>query len=269
MKMRIVNKSYNLEGNINTNIVLISDLHYYNRKDIKHFNRVLERIKKLNPDYICIPGDLTDISYIEDKEYLIDWLKKLSKICKIIISMGNHELYIKKQDNIYGLNYDLFEEINKLKNVYVLDSENVILDGINFIGITLSIDYYYNSERSIDRDEYFKKIKGNKKYYNVLLCHSPINIYNSELLKEKNIDLILCGHMHGGIVPRIFRKFMKNKGFISPEKELFPKIAYGQLKKYNTNIIISSGITVISHINSFRLLKPLFSSEIVDIKINS
>ncbi|MBQ9071860.1 MAG: metallophosphoesterase [Bacilli bacterium] len=265
--MRIVNKNYILKGSVNTNIVLISDIHYYNKKDIKHLNKVLERIKKIKPSYICISGDLTDISYIDDEKYLIDWLKKLSKICKVIISIGNHELYIRKEVNIYGINYTLFDKIEAIKNVYVLDNKSVILDGINFIGITLPIDYYYNAKKSIDDDKYFKSIEGNKKYYNILLCHSPININNSELLKEKNIDLVLCGHMHGGMVPRIFRKFIKNIGFISPEKTLFPKIAYGHILKDNTNILISSGITVVSHINRFRLLKELFSSEIVDIKI--
>ena len=50
--MRIINKYYNLIGNINTSIVLISDIHYYNKNIIKHLNKILENIKKIKPNYI-------------------------------------------------------------------------------------------------------------------------------------------------------------------------------------------------------------------------
>lgn len=266
--MKIINKNYNITGNINTNIVLISDIHYYNEKDIKHLNKVLEEIKKLKPDYICIPGDLIDISFVENEKSLIDWLKKLSLICKVIISIGNHEYYIDKSKEIFGLNKSLFNRIKKIKNIYLLDNKSQIIDNINFIGITLPIDYYLICEEDkSDISKYFKNIKGEKGIYNVLLCHSPIDICNKEILASKNIDLVLCGHMHGGIVPNVFRKFTKNIGLISPSKKLFPKIAYGQISINNTNIIISSGITIVSHINRFRMFKNLFVSEIVTIEI--
>ena len=246
---------------------MISDTHYYEKNDIKHLNKLLDKIKKLKPNYICISGDLTDTSRINDEKLLINWLKRLSKICKVVISIGNHELYINKKDNIYGLNYELFEKIEKINNVYVLDNKNIVLDNINFIGINLPIEYYYNSERNIDNDKYFAEIKGNKKYYNILLCHSPINVLKSELLKDKNIDLILSGHMHGGVVPNILRRIIKHAGIISPAKKMFPKITYGNILKDNTNIIISSGITIFSNISNLKLLNFLFSSEIVNIKI--
>ena len=69
--------------------------------------------------------------------------------------------------------------------------------------------------------------------------------------------------MHGGIVPKFMRKLFKNSGLISPNKRLFPKNVYGNLKIDNTNIIISSGIKVIP----FRMINKFFSSEIVVIKI--
>ena len=83
----------------------------------------------------------------------------------------------------------------------------------------------------------------------------------------KNIDLVLCGHMHGGLVPRFLRKIFKNSGLINPSKKLFPKNVYGKIIKQKSSIIITSGITVVSHLNSFRILKNFFASEIVEIKI--
>ena len=78
--MKVVSKKYNIKGSINKNIVLISDMHYSDKSDIKHLNKVLDYIKKLNPSYICIPGDITDNTYVKDEELLIDWFNRLSNI---------------------------------------------------------------------------------------------------------------------------------------------------------------------------------------------
>ena len=97
------------------------------------------------------------------------------------------------------------------------------------------ITYWNNLE---EFNKYLKKLKTYKKYYNVLLCHSPVNVVNSN--KLKNIDLVLCGHMHGGVVPNFIRKLFKTNGFINPQFKLFPKNAYGHVKRQNKNIIITS-----------------------------
>ena len=66
--MIVTNKAYNISGNIDKTIVLISDIHYTNKKDIKHLYKVLNKIKRIRPNYICIPGDLIDKTYIKDEE---------------------------------------------------------------------------------------------------------------------------------------------------------------------------------------------------------
>lgn len=259
--MKIINKFYNINKKLNKNIVLISDIHYQDKKDIKVLNNILDNIKKLKPDYICIPGDITHKTFINDENEYINWFKKLSKISKVIISLGNHEFFINKHKKIYGLNKELLKKISNIKNIYLLDNENTIMDNINFIGLTIPMEYYKETKYN-DFHKCLNNLKTNKKYYNVLLCHSPMDICNKEVLKNKNIDLILCGHMHGGIVPKFMRKIFKNNGLISPNKRLFPKYAYGNIKINNTNIIISSGIKVIP----FRIIN-FFSPEVVNIKI--
>ena len=262
--MKIVNKSYNIKASIDTNIVLISDIHYYNKKDIIHLNKVLDNIKKLKPNFICIPGDLLDESNICDENCLIEWLNKLTNISKVILTLGNHELYIDKRKNLYGLNNKLINKIKKIKNLYFLDNESKVIDNINFTGVSLDIDQYHKEEKYIID---FDKYNLDNKYYNIVLCHTPMSITNKTNLK--NIDLVLCGHMHGGLMPRFLRKIFKNSGIINPSKRLFPKNVYGKLSKEDSTIIITSGITVVSHLNSFRILKNFFASEIVEIKIKS
>lgn len=265
--MKVIKKTYNLKSNIDTKVVLISDIHYYNKDDIKQLNKVAKKIQTINPKYICISGDLIDESNINDEEEFINWLNRLSNIAKVIISLGNHEFYINKYKKIYGLNEKLFNKIKAIKNLYLLDNQNKIIDNINFIGLTLPIKYYMTGEKDCFY-KYLKHIKTYKKYYNVLLCHSPVDIVDKDILSKLDVNLILCGHMHGGITPKILRSILKNRGLVSPKLKLFPKVCYGHLKIKNTDIIITSGITVISHINKFRVLKKLFSSEIVEININ-
>lgn len=259
--MKVINKTYNIDSGLNKNIVLISDIHYKDKEDIKRLNYILENIKKINPDYICIPGDIIDKSRVEYEEVFINWLKRLSKITKVIISIGNHEFYM--DTGVYGLNKSFFNKVSNINNLYLLDNKNVIIDDINFIGFTIPIEYYKENYNSKDFIECLDKIKTYKKYYNILLCHSPINICNKDILKNRNIDLILCGHMHGGVVPKFIRPILKNKGLISPNKKLFPKFAYGYLKINKTSIIITSGLRVLP----FKNLNKLFNPEIVMINL--
>ena len=256
--MKLINKVYKINIYLNKTIVLISDIHYSNKKDIKRLNYVLNNIKEIKPDFICIPGDIIDKSQIKDENDFIKWLKKLSNISKVIISIGNHEFYINKKE--YALNKPFFDKISNIDNLYILDNKNIIIDDINFIGFTQPIECYKNSK---DFYKYIKYIKTYKKYYNNLLCHSPENICNKNILEKINVDLILCGHMHGGIVPLFLRKILKNRGLISPNKGLFPKNVYGYLKIKDTNIIITSGIRVLP----YKILNNLFNMEIVKINL--
>ena len=267
--MRIINKNYSLSSNINANIVLISDIHYYSKGDIKHLNKVLDNIKKTNPKFICIPGDIIDEINIKDEVDFITWLNKLSKISTVFISLGNHEYYKDKYNKKFEKPFNFIKKLKNIKNLYLLDNENKTVDNINFIGLTLPIEYYFKeTSREIDFSKYLKGLKIEKDKYNILLCHSPINLCNKKVLENSGIDLVLCGHMHGGITPRFLRMFMKNRGFISPTKTIFPKNAYGHIKIDKTDIMITSGITVVSHINKFRILKDIFSSEIVTLTLN-
>jgi len=265
--MKIINKKYNLSNKINKKIILISDIHYCNKNDIKHLNKILDRIKKTKPDYICIPGDTLDKSEVENFKLLIEWLTKLSNVTKVIMSLGNHEFYIDKRNDKYGLNNKNINEIKKIKNLYFLDNESIRLDDINFYGITLPINHYMHTyEKEGEFKQYIKEVKTEKKYYNILLCHSPVNIAKKEILNKTNFDLVLCGHMHSGVVPRFLRFLFGNKGLVSPQKKLFPNNAYGNIKVKNKNVIITSGIKVLPS-NRFGILKNIFPAEIVEINL--
>ena len=255
--MQIINKKYNISNKLNKRIVLISDIHYYNKNDITRLNKVLDNIKKINPDYICVAGDTLDIATPFDFNLLKEWLVKLTNISKVIMVLGNHEFYVNKKQNEFKLNDEYINIIKNIKNLYFLDTNNVIIDNINFIGITLPIEHFSSKGESIeDFKKYLKNIKTKNSCYNILLCHSPINISKKEILDKLNISLVLCGHMHGGVVPNWLRFIFKNNGIISPSKKLFPKNVYGNIKVKDKNVIITSGINVLSE-RQFPKLKKI------------
>ena len=59
----------------------------------------------------------------------------------------------------------------------------------------------------------------------------------------------------------------KSYGIIDPNKKLFPKYVYGLKQINKTNLITTSGITVLSHSNSLKFLNFIYSSEIVTINL--
>lgn len=266
--MKIVTKTYNLNSKLNKKIVLISDIHYYSRKDISKLNKILDKIKHINPNYICITGDILDKGKVRSMNLLIEWLNKLSNISKVIMVLGNHEFYINKRKKIYKLNKDFIDGISKINNLYFLDNKSQVIDNINFIGLTLPIEYYMiNKEELNEFKKCISKININPNYYNILLCHSPINLVRDDVISNIDVDLVLCGHTHGGMVPKILRPIFKTGGLISPLGDLLPKKVYGNIKYENKNIIITSGIKVISESHT-KLLKNVFASEVVEINLN-
>lgn len=270
---KINNVSYDLKGKVNKKIVLISDLHYYNKEDLIKLNLVLEEIKLINPDFICIPGDFVDEAKVHDMDLFIDYLKRLARVSKVIMSIGNHDVITHEDGrHHYEVNDTFFNEIKKIRNLHFLDNQVKEIDGVCFIGINLEFNYYYRSmSNKKDFMEYFNKIKNiDSKKYNVLLCHSPVTVTEDEIVKKLNnkINLVLCGHMHGGLTPIWLQKILKDRVLINPSKNrLFVKNSYGYLRIRNINFVITSGITKLSHLGNLSLFDKLFSPEIVTINL--
>lgn len=267
-KIKVSNSKFN------SKVVLISDIHYSKKEDIFKLNKVLEKIQTLKPNYICILGDTLDEAKVLDEDYIINWLVLLSKISKVIMVHGNHDFALYKSHTPY-YNEKLFNKISKIKNLVLLNNEMYEENGINFIGLNLGYDYYYvGHENPYEFIKHYNKLvtKLNNKNYNILLSHSPIALTRKEILAKlndyKKIDLILCGHMHGGLMPDILRPIFKTRGILSPNKQnLFVKYAYGNFKIANINFMISSGITKLSHVSRFSELDKLFRPEIVSINL--
>ena len=113
-------------------------------------------------------------------------------------------------------------------------------------------------DRSVQIPLYFTN---NEIFIVIICCNGETNI-----IKDIDVDLILCGHTHGGVVPWFLRGIFGTNGIISPSKSLFPKKCYGRIKKDNKNIIITSGITMLAP-SHLKLVNNFLYSEVVKIDL--
>ena len=98
------------------------------------------------------------------------------------------------------------------------------------------------------------------------MVHTPILIV-SNYKNIKNfclIDLVLCGHTHGGMVPSFFPGHF---GILSPTKTLFPKYIRGKVRCGKSDLIISSGVVKLSRKSKISLFNDLYSYNINVINI--
>ena len=251
--MRINN--YEEKCNKDLLIAHISDIHYSKFFSKRLLRRIINEFRKTKPDYICITGDLIDhLGVTENMSGLTNFLGELSKISKVLIGLGNHDIrsHHKIVDNKW------YEKLDS--NLIVLNNSSYEDDNIYFYGLTLDEDYYKKEKKntSILASE-ISKIKVSNKY-NILLFHSPINLEKEEVTKVNNFDLVLVGHAHNGLTPHIFPG---NFGIIAPCNSFYVKNARNSFKSGKSKVIISGGITKLAlSTYIFHLFNWMYPSEI-------
>ena len=231
----------------------IGDIHYNETTSAKKLEYIKYAIEDAHPDYIFITGDLLDRPKItknkEKIKLLVSWLNSLGNIAKVFISLGNHDIILEED-------YKFFNKLNDINNIYVLNNQSYEDENVFISGFTLPTNYYYNIEKHEDENALLETLQNNfnlvtnlpKKKYKVALIHSPILLSEKKVIEKlKEYDLILSGHMHNGLIPRILDKIIKNNyGLMSPDKRFFAKNTRGKIKTKYYTIIITGGITKLS-----------------------
>lgn len=128
----------------------------------KAFKKVIDYIKENNIDYLFIAGDLYNHEYVKKStiEYINNLFKEVEN-CKVFISPGNHDPYIK---NSY------YETFNWCENVHICKQElEVIEENDCNIYMTAFTDFYMNNSpiENIKIKNYDKP--------NILITHCDLN----------------------------------------------------------------------------------------------
>lgn len=199
---------------------------------------VLEILKDQRPDYILCPGDIferLDGSATDIYQNGLMFLTEASKLAPVIYSTGNHEdggvrswsHAWKKRVKERKYHESCRLDIDK-SGAILLEDNYIFKDGIAFGGLLSGIINEGAMPNLSWLDE-FCDLDAPK----ILLCHHPE--YYEMYLKDKNIDLIVSGHAHGGQW-RIF-----GRGVFAPGQGIFPKYTNGI---HDGRLVISTGLKI-------------------------
>lgn len=227
-------KTYCLnDDKINSKVrfVFISDLHCkeYGEKNLS----LVSKIKEQKPDFIAVGGDMVN-KYSADDRVMRELLPQLADIAPTFCILGNHELALKNE-------IDFKKDISST-GARLLDNEMVTLEIKGekiLLGGMSDFPYYDSYAPDYDTPErYFWEAfseEGSSDCCKILLHHQPE--YIRDIVEVSDVDLVMCGHTHGGAVqiPFIGGLFAPNQGF-------FPKYDLGEFDLKGTKMIISAGL---------------------------
>lgn len=172
----------------NQSIVQLSDVHIGSRSP-KYLERIVNKVKKLDPTWVVITGDLLDSPSVGPTE-----LEPLTQIAqRTLLVTGNHERY-------EGI--DRVTSMLKSLGVNVLRNEEVEAHPFQFIGV----DDHDSPSHLMAQLKRFEPVQD---AFRVLLYHRP---HGMEQASDWGFDLMLVGHTHRGqIFPfhLIVRRFFK------------------------------------------------------------
>lgn len=207
-------------------IALISDFHnsYY-------YDKVARQVKKAKPDVILLAGDMIDVA---EDNFLNTYklLELLKEIAPVYSVQGNHEVWHKLND----------EYLSKIKQMGIknLDNQQVELkkgnSSIKLFGLK---DVVESDNKVADSSELKDAIDKAKQaldtdVFSILLMHRA-NYF--DYLEGCPYDLVLSGHIHGGLIRLPFVGAL-----ISSDNIWFPKYSSGVYIHKNSKMVVSRGL---------------------------
>lgn len=226
-------------------IVQLSDLH--GAEFGEDGMELVEKVKELEPDMIALTGDfVTDEGDLAAVEKLA---ARLVKLCPVYFISGNHEfgsgLAVKVRNILEraGVKY--------LSNEYLTISRGE--DGILLGGVEDPLAY----ADMLSPDELAQKMNdAAPDAFKILLGHR--NYWMTEY-PELPVDLIFCGHAHGGLI-----RIPGVGGLIGTDRRLFPDFDAGEYNNGRYTLIVSRGLG-----NSVPIPRVFNRPEIVCVELSS
>lgn len=218
-------------------IAFISDLHNteHGEKNILLYND----IEKYDPNLIIFAGDMITACLDANYDYsnTLEFIASLAKKWPVYYGVGNHEERLnRKRDKFLDAYDDLSGKLDEINAPLILNEKiSINEDGIDIYGLNLEHEYFRKFVTKDLPDNYLKNIFGDvdKSKFSILIAHNPEHF---KKYADFGPDLVLSGHVHGGIIGLPFVG-----GVISPALKLFPKYDAGEFNIGSTKMILSRG----------------------------
>ena len=204
-------------------IVQLSDLH--GAQFGEDGMELVDKVRELSPDIIALTGDfVTDEGDLEAVEKLAP---RLTELCPVYFVSGNHEFGSGLAAEVRNIMEDA--GVKYLSNEYLTISrgeDSVLLGGVEDPNAYADM---------LTPDELAQKMnEASPSAFKILLGHRN---YWMEEYPELPVDLVLCGHAHGGLV-----RIPGVGGLIGTDRHLFPDFVEGEFNNGNYTMIVSRGL---------------------------
>lgn len=217
-------------------MVVLSDLH--GREFGENNSRLLANIAAEAPDAIFLVGDLLDgTAEQEDVTRLLTLVSELSALAPVYFSPGNHELKYMERDNT------LLTQVAAVGATVVNDSYvDVTLAGQALrIGGTMGHGFAFGRswETFTASAEYqFLTAFQQTELPKICLAHMPDTFIFNGAYTLWDVDLVLSGHTHGGLV-----RLPLVGGLYAPMQGFFPEYDRGLFQLGDKmQMLITSGL---------------------------
>ncbi len=241
-------------------LIFLSDLH--NRSYGKDNETLIDAIREERPDLILIGGDMLVGKPGVPCDVALSLAERLTAVCPVYYALGNHEGRMKEQPDRYGGVWVEYKTLLERRGVIFLENaaEPVCIRGQKIVlcGLELPVFTYrkfrkaeingddiqrYLAVRRHDRlspctpagriPSDAQKPEGDD-VFTILMAHNPA--YMDAYLKW-GADLVLSGHLHGGLV-----RVPGLGGVITPQGFLFPKYSGELTRVGRQTVIVSRGL---------------------------
>ena len=218
-------------------IVFLSDLH--NKEYGAGNERLLDAICKARPDLILFGGDMLVGKKGCSFAPALEFVSKLPAIAPVYYACGNHEQRMKRKPEVYGEVYQEYQKQLEECGVHFLENSSVLLKEddcrIRISALELPLATYTKFKKyRVTEQDVTACIEKEAADYEILLAHNPVYF---DAYKKWGADLVLSGHLHGGII-----RLPGIGGLITPQAIPFPKYSGEMTTEGEQTIIVSRGL---------------------------
>ena len=224
---------------------------YHDLRDAVCQRRLLGALERYAPDLVLVGGDMLVAKRDCSCASALRLMRRLALSYTVYYALGNHECRTSHSPEIYGNAGIRYEEKLREMGIRVLRNETEHLTVKNIplavTGLEIPLKNYKKWRKVFYSSEHIAATVGNADAdaYQILLAHNPAY---ADAYFDWKPDLILSGHMHGGVV-RLF-----GRPVIGTDGKLFPKYGYGRLDRDERTMLVGAGLG--EHTIPVRLFNP-------------